>query len=255
MMILAATLRTAFSEVFAKRAALATHMIVMIVNDIVWVIFWVLFFDRVGTIRNWNGDRILMLLAVLTTAGGICLGVFANVRHLASLIVNGELDAILTLPVRPLAYLLVRRVEPSNLGDLAFGVVLYAVAGHPTPARTALFVAAVIVSTILILGFLVLIGSTAFFSGRNEGPELGFQAIVLLGSYPVDVFAGVAKVALYTVIPAAFVASIPARLVDSFDPALALAFVAVAFAFAVAGIATFNFGLRRYSSGSVWTRN
>jgi ABC-2 type transport system permease protein len=161
---------------------------------------------------------------------------------------------VLSLPVPPLGYLLLRRIEPVNLGDLAFGLTLFAVAGSPTLARTVVFVCVVAAATMLMTGFLILTGSLAFFVGRSEGGELGFHTILLLGSYPVDVFAGVAKVVLFTVVPAAFVSSVPARLIDSFDGTQAAWLAVVAFVFAFAGWATFTLGLRRYTSGSVWTR-
>lgn len=82
-----------------------------------------------GTVHGWDGHRILLLLAVLTTAGGVTLGLFANARRIGTMAVEGELDAVLSLPVPPLAYVLLRRVEPTNLGDLVFGVTLFAVAG------------------------------------------------------------------------------------------------------------------------------
>ena len=47
---LRATARNALAEVAAKPRALAAQMAVMGVNDLVWVVFWVLFFDRVGTL-------------------------------------------------------------------------------------------------------------------------------------------------------------------------------------------------------------
>ena len=168
--------------------------------------------------------------------------------------VGGEFDAVLTLPVHPLPFVLLRRIEPVNVGDLAFGLVLFALAGSPTPSRIAVFVGVVLAAATLMTGFLVLTGSLAFFLGRSEGGELGFHAILLLGSYPVDVFAGAAKVLLYTVVPAAFVSSVPARLVDDPDLGLAAWLAAMAGGFAVAGWATFTVGLRRYTSGSVWTR-
>jgi ABC-2 type transport system permease protein len=251
---LLATLRAAFTEAASNRVSLGSQMAVMAVNDIVWVIFWVLFFRRVGRIGNWDGERILLLLAVLTTAGGITLGVFANARRVGTMAVDGALDAVLSLPVPPLAHLLVRRLEPVNLGDIAFGLTLFAVAGEPTVERTVVFAGVVVAAVCLMTGFLVLTGSLAFFIGRSEAGEMGFHAILLLGSYPVDVFAGAAKVVLYSIVPAAFVSSVPARLIDSFDAGRAAWLVAIAAAFAVAGWATFTVGLRRYTSGSVWTR-
>ncbi len=251
---LLATMGNAFAEARANRAALGSQMAVMVLNDVVWVVFWVLFFRRVGSVGGWDARRILLLLAVLTTAGGITLGLLANARRIGTMAVEGELDAVLTLPVAPLPYLLLRRVEPTNLGDLLFGVCLFVLSGRPTLGRTAVFVGVVLASATLITGFLVLTGSLAFFLGRSEGGDLGFHAIVLLGSYPVDVFAGVAKVLLYSVVPAAFVSTVPATLIDSFDAGRAAALAAVAGAFGLAGWATFTAGLRRYTSGSLWTR-
>lgn len=254
MRALLATARGALAEAAAKPVALATSMAVMAFNDVVWVAFWWLFFRRVGELRGWDADGVLLLLAVLTSAAGITLGVLANARRVGTMAADGELDAVLALPVPPLAYLLLRRVEPVNIGDLAFGLVLFAAVGNPTPARTVVFAFAVAASATLMTGFLVLTGSLSFFVGRSEGGELGFHAIVLLGSYPVDVFGGVAKIVLYTVLPAVFVSAFPARLVQSFDLGNALLLGGVAGAFGLAGWAAFTLGLRRYTSGAVWTR-
>ncbi len=106
----------------------------MAINDFVWVIFWVLFFDRVGTLGGWDRDSIILLQAVLTTAGGLSLGLFANARSIGTMAVGGDLDAVLALPVSPLRFVLLRRINPVNLGDLAFGIGLFFVACDPTPA-------------------------------------------------------------------------------------------------------------------------
>src|SRR3954447_23937458 len=254
MRALQATARNALTEAAANRAALGSSMAVMIVNDIVWVAFWYLFFHGVGEIHGWDSHRVLLLLSVITTAAGLSLGVLANARRIGTMAVEGELDAVLTLPIAPLAYVLLRRVEPINVGDFVFGLVLFGVAGEPTPARVAVFAFVVLLSATLLTSFLVLTGSFPFLVRRGEGGEPGSQAIVLLGSYPVGVFDGFAKVVLYSVVPAAFVSSVPAELVDSFDVAAAARLAAVAGLFAVAAWATFTVGLRRYTSGSVWTR-
>ena len=106
----------------------------------------------------------------------------------------------------------------------------------------------------LLVGFLVLAGSSAFFLGRVEGGDLGFHGILMTAAYPVDAFAGVAKALLYSVVPAAFVASVPARLVADPDAGVFAAFVGVTALFCFLAWAAFHAGLRRYTSGSVWTR-
>jgi ABC-2 type transport system permease protein len=249
-----ATSRNAFAEVGAKPGALAVQMLIMAINDFVWVIFWVLFFDRVGTLGGWDRDSILLLQAVLTTAGGLSLGLLANARRIGTMAVGGDLDSVLALPVSPLRFVLLRRIEPVNLGDLAFGLGLFFIACDPTPQRTLVFLLVCLASATLLTGFLVLTGALAFFIGRSESGELGFHGMLLLGAYPVDVFAGAIRIFLFTIIPAAFVSAVPATLVDDFDVGRALALGLTATVFAMVAGAVFTAGLRRYTSGSIWTR-
>lgn len=254
MRALLATFRSAVAEAGANRTALLSQMAVMALNDLVWVLFWVLFFDRVGEVRGWETDTILLLQAVLTTGGGIALGVLGNARHIGSLAITGGFDAVLTLPVPPLAHVLARKVVPVNLGDTAFGVVLFLVACDPTPARALVFLLTSLVAGALLVSFLVLAGSSAFWMGRSEGGDMGFHSMLMTAAYPVDAFAGLAKGVLYTIVPAAFVASVPAKLVTDLDPRLGVTMLVVTAVFAVLAWAAFRAGLRRYTSGSVWTR-
>lgn len=251
---LLATSRAAFQDAIANRGALVSQMTAMIVNDAVWIVFWALFLDRTGDLGGWDLRGIMMLQAVLTTAGGIALGVTANARHLGAIATQGGLDSVLTLPTGTLGHVLLRRVEPVNLGDMVFGVSLFALFGNPTPGRVALFLLAVAASATILTSFLVLTGSLAFFAGRSETGELGFHSMVMLGSYPVDIFAGVAKVFLHAVIPAAFVSSVPARVVLDFDLGQALTLLGVAAVMAGLAVTVFRSGLRRYTSGALWTR-
>lgn len=249
-----ATGRAAFLAAAANRGALASQMAAMMVNDGVWIVFWALFFRRVGDLGGWDLDGIILLQSVLTAAGGITLGLLANARRIGVIATEGGLDPVLTLPTGTLGHVLVRRVDATNLGDLAFGVGLFSLAGHPTPVRTATFVVVVLASATLMTSFLVLTGSLAFFAGRSEAGELGFHAMVLTGAYPVDIFAGTAKLVLYTVLPAAFVSTVPARLIRDFDGGQAIALLAISSGVAVAAALVFRTGLRRYTSGAVWTR-
>lgn len=249
-----ATLRAAVAEARSNRSAFWTQLAAMVINDVVWILFWVIFFGRVGSLRGWHRSDVLLLLAVLTTGAGFVLGVLSNARRIGQLISDGGIDAALALPVRPLAYLLVRRVDAVNFGDFFFGLVLFLVACSPTPGRAAAYVFGSVAAAVVLASFLVLIGSLAFFTRRSEAGDLGFQAIILLASYPVDMFSGVTKVLLYTAIPAAFVSAVPARLVEHFDPWNAAGLMGVAAVLAVSAGGAFGLGLRRYTSSSLWTR-
>ena len=254
MKVILATMRGALAEALANRTAFWAQFSGMIANDIVWVIFWVLFFRRVDSVRGWDSSRVMLLLAVLTTCAGLVLGVLANVRKVGRMAAAGELDAVLALPVSPLAHLLVKRIEVMNLGDVAFGLVLFSVAGAPSFQRTLVYVVGVLAGAVLLTGFIVGTGSLAFFARSGEAGEFSVEATLLLAAYPVDIFTGATKALLYTAVPAAFVAAVPAGLIDSFDVGRALMLLGAAAAFGFGGWLMFTLGLKRYSSGSVWTR-
>lgn len=253
MNALARTWIGAWREAWANRRGFWTQASIMIVNNLVWVLFWVFFFRRVGEVRGWKVEQVLLLLSILTTSSGIVLGLLANTRQLGPMVADGRLDAALALPVSPLSFLILRRIETINIGDLIFGLALFVAIGDPTPARVAIFVFGVACSTTILTGFLVLAGSLSFFIGRSEVGELSFQSVILFSLYPIDIFGPTIRFVLYAVIPAGFMGSAPARLVDDFDLRWALGIMAAALAFASAGRLAFALGLRRYTSGAVWT--
>jgi ABC-2 type transport system permease protein len=227
----------------------------MIVNDFAFVAFWFLFFHRVGSIRGWDAHRVMVLFAILATVTGTALGLLSNARRIGEIVGDGRLDAVLALPVDPLAYLLVRTVDTALLGDLAFGPLLFLLFGRPTVERGAIFLLASACGVVVFVAFMIIVGSLTFFAGgRGEQAELGFQAILILASYPIDIFGGATKLLLFTAIPAAFVSGLPASLVDSFSWVTAGSLVLVAVLFAGLARMTFVAGLRRYRSGALWTR-
>ncbi len=243
----------AWQEAWANRRGFWTQASVMIVNNVIWVLFWVFFFRRVGEVRGWQVEQVLLLLSILTASAGIVLGLLANTRQLGPMVADGRLDAALALPVSPLSYLIVRRIETINVGDLIFGLGLFVAIGNPTPTRVAIFAFGVGCSTTILVGFLVVTGSLSFFIGRSEVGELSFQSVILFALYPIDIFGPTIRFVLYAVVPAGFMGSAPARLVNDFDLRWALGLLAAAVAFATAGRVVFAIGLRRYTSGAVWT--
>lgn len=247
--------RLAVADATANRRSFYVQVGVMAVNDLTWVVFWALFFRAVGSVRGWETNDVLLLFSILLASAGISLGLLANARNLGQLVADGEIDAALALPLDPLAYLLVRRVDTALLGDLLMGPVLFAWAGDHSLTGVAIFIGGVLCGSIVMVGFLVSVSSlTLFIGGRGQQADLGFQAMLIMASYPLDIFGGQVKLLLFTLVPAAFVTGLPTSLLRDFDWPTALALLAAAMAFAALGAGLFKLGLRRYASGAVWTR-
>jgi ABC-2 type transport system permease protein len=107
----------------------------------------------------------------------------------------------------------------------------------------------------VFVSFVVALGSlTLVLGGRGEQADLGFQALLILASYPLDVFGGVTKLVMFTVVPAAFITGVPVHLIDGFSWGTLVALIGAALGSAAIAWTSFRAGLRRYRSGSLWTR-
>ncbi|MEZ5343690.1 MAG: ABC-2 family transporter protein [Acidimicrobiales bacterium] len=247
------TLNLAWREAWAKRTNFWWSIAIMVINDLVWVLFWVIVMRRAGDIRGWSTQRVLLLQAILTTSSGVALGVLGSSRRIVELVSTGTLDSILSLPTPTLPQVLVRRIEPVHLGDTIFGVGLFIALGGLTLTRGGLFVLTTLCATVVLTSFLVMLGSITFFSERSEISESGFHALLLFSAYPIDIFSGVLKVSLHLIVPAAFVTGLPVEIVSEFSWTTLASLVGFTFAIAVAATAVFAAGLRRYTSGAGWT--
>jgi ABC-2 type transport system permease protein len=248
-------MKTALLEAWTNRRSFWLQVSFMLANDAALIVFWMLFFRKVGTVRGWDFHHLLLLFGVLATITGLAMGVLGNARRIGQIVAEGEIDAALSLPVDPLAYLLVRRVDTALLGDLAFGPAMFVLSGSVTLERIGVYLLATICGTVVLVSFLVMLGAaTLFFGGRGEQADLGFHAVLMFASYPLDLFGGAIKLILFTLIPAAFVTGVPTELVSDFDIARAGVLIAEALGSALLARATFRFGLVRYRSGALWTR-
>jgi ABC-2 type transport system permease protein len=188
---IARVLRTAFSDALANRRSFWVQVLVMAVNDVTWIIFWALFFNAVGNVRGWNRGDVLMLFAILLTASGVALGLIGNARKLGQMAADGEIDAALALPLDPLSYLLARHVDTVLLGDLLMGPLLLVYASDRSVESLAVYIGGALCASVVLVGFLVAVSSlTLFVGGRGEQADLGFQAILIMASYPLDIFGG-----------------------------------------------------------------
>ena len=105
------------------RVSFLSQIVGMMINNGIYFVFWLLFFDRFEEIRGYQIDEIYMLFAVITLAFGLAYTFAGNARQIPELIATGRLDYYLALPRPVLPHLLFSRMGQSTIGDLFFGVV------------------------------------------------------------------------------------------------------------------------------------
>jgi len=233
------------------RAGFVAQAAGMVLNNILYFAFWILYFNRFHQVRGWRLGDVFLVYGVVATAFGLSVYLMGNVLRLSTLISEGGLDYYLSMPRPVLLHALASRSVASGAGDVTFGLLTYlvwsgfGVAGMPVLLLAGFLGAVVLVST------LTWFQSLAFWIGDSS--RLSSQmlnAMVTFSVYPITIFDGPARFLLYTLLPAAFVGAVPAQLVHRLTVASVAQLAIAAAVSAAVATATFQRGLRRYQSGS-----
>ncbi len=245
-------LRHNLMAVMAYRSAFILQTLGMLLNDLMLMVFWTLLFQRFPMLNGWDLTGVVTIYAVTAAGFGLTVVVWGNVTRVAQIIASGDLDYYLALPADPLLHLLAARMDLPGWGDILFGMVLYGVVVPGGWLTFPLFVLLTMLIAVIFCGVGVLAGSLAFWLGQAQDLALQwFHSTLSFSLYPVDFFPGLVRIFLYTLLPAAFVGSVPARLLLDFHwQQLALL---TAFAAGLTLLARWVFyrGLRRYESGNL----
>jgi ABC-2 type transport system permease protein len=166
-------------------------------------------------------------------------------------VVSGDLDYYLALPADPLLHLLVSRTQISSWGDIISGFGIFLVLVPGSPSKLPLFVCYSLICMLIFIGFSVIVGSLVFFLDQSQD-MIGYlyNALITFSLYPIDIFPRVVRLLLYTVVPAAVIGPLPARLLFEFRWDLLGAMVGFAIGILFLARVLFNAGLRRYESGN-----
>ncbi len=234
------------------RGAFIARMFGMIVNDAMWLTFWILYFTRFPVVQGWGKNDIITLWGICALGYGLGHGVFGNALNLATTIQSGNLDFYLVYPKNVLLHAICSRINSTAMGDVVFGPLVYVILVGPSLASTGVFLISGVLVAMIFVGFSVLAGSLAFFIGNSEGIAGQMaNSLIHFSTYPSAIFHGGIKVVLFTVVPAGFINSIPVKVIRDFDPPFFAALIVAAFGFVWAGNRLFKAGLKRYESGNL----
>ncbi len=236
---------------FADKANFALQVGGMIVNDVVFLALWALFFAGFRSVGGWGMADVALLLGLTMCIVGLAGALAGGYRDMAATIVRGELDGLLTQPTGLIARLLARESIATAWGDLVCGVVVLAMFADVTLADLPLVVLAIAAGASVYVSAAISFASLAFWAAgaRSFARDLT-DFTLLFSSYPGSIHQGVVKIAAYTVLPAAFVVLAPVRMLR--EPSLGTVAVVVAAGLGYAAVAAglFHLGLARYRRGA-----
>ena len=243
--------KTNLSSAMEYRANFISQVVGMIINDGIYFVFWLLFFDRFKVVRGWGMSDMVLLFAIITTGYGLAFVGFGNAMNLAELIAQGRLDYYLALPRDVLLHALASRSILSAWGDLTFGLLAFLFTGRFTLPEIALWLLASVCSGAVLVSSFAIFGCLSFWLGNASVLAVQAQnAILTLALYPRDIFEGMVRFIMLTILPAAFVGAIPLDVVRRLDWTALLGLMAFAIGITLLMRLVFYTGLRRYESGS-----
>ncbi len=238
-------------SVMEYRAAFIMQVVGMILNDYMYFVIWIIFFDRFKDVRGWGIGDMYVTYGILASSFGLMSLLFGNALYLSDIINKGRLDYYLSLPRPVLLHAVSSRMVASGMGDFTYGFLSYAISGTFTWDGLLRFILAMLLATIVFVSFFILIQSLAFWFGTMSNfTSLIVNAMLTFGIYPITIFDTYAKLILFTIIPAALVGAVPAEFITEFTWQSLAKLLVGATVFLFLSTTLFNIGLKRYESGS-----
>jgi ABC-2 type transport system permease protein len=242
---------TNLNAALALRGAFVLQAVFMILNNVVFFVFWWVLLRRVPHLRGWQLSDVEVLFGITAASFGLVVAVTGGVRQLGQFIDEGELDTLLTQPKPTLLYALGIRSRASGFGDLLSGIGFLAISGHVTLATVPLVALLIVAGSTTILACGIVFFSLPFWIGRAETVSRQlWELLITFSLYPEPLFGGALRLMLFTVLPAAFVSYLPVQIVRQPSVAILTMLLAGSAAYLALAVWVFGRGLRRYASGS-----
>ena len=207
------------------RASFVTQIVFMFINNGIYFIFWLIFFNQFGAVRGYDISDIYLLFAIVAFSFGIGAMFAGNTgANLAYLIAQGRLDYYLVLPRNLLIHIIFSRMQVSAIGDISFGILAFFFAARLQLLDWVFFLAVSIPAAFIFVGFATIAGSLAFYMGNAQyASQQMTNAIITFALYPNTLFGGFSRFMLYTIIPAFFIGAMPVEIVKGREVNMLLA--------------------------------
>lgn len=224
----------------------------MILNNASFIFFWWILFENVESIGGYGFREVMMLWAISSTSFGLTFVLFGNIRRISEMIFNGEIDPYLLQPKDALVNIISSNTVISAWGDVFYGIILFIGVYGFDLKSFLLFIFFNITATLIFSSILIFVNSLTFYMGNSQGVAgLVFEFMITFSIYPEGIYKGVAKLVIYTIIPAAFVSLIPVSLIISFSWKWFFILIGVVIFWVSFSYWFFYKGLKKYESGNL----
>ena len=249
--------QTSFMSEIEYRA----NMVIKILVDIIWyaaqfAVFEVLY-QHTDAIGGWTQDQTRVFLGALFLIDAIYMVLFhENLDHLSWMVKRGELDLLLTKPISAQFMVSCKKVNVTYIGNVVLTSIflLWAVNQLKTPVgieQILFFLISIIFSLAVTYAFRLCFAVLALIFQNAEYITFIWYQLYRFGTRPDAMYPTMLRYALLTIIPVAFIVSVPARfIVEGIQWDLFAGGIVITVLLLYLTSRFWNFALKKYSSAS-----
>ncbi len=187
--------------------------------DAIWyavnLAFFAVLYRHTALLGGWNFDQVLVFAASVFLMDAIYMTVFSNnLWWLPTFVNRGDLDYYLVRPVSTLFFLSVRDFAANSFVNLlmAVAILAWALASYPGPlgaASLALYLGMLAAGAFLHYVLAILFIIPVFWMHSGGGVREIYWSLSALGMRPHRIYTGWMRRALMSILPLAFIVSVP----------------------------------------------
>lgn len=240
---------------FANKKSFFVQVIMMFINNFVWLLVWIILFNKSGD--NINGvtlNDILYLWSLPVISFGFVFFCFGGVEDLSYNIAKGNLDVYLTQPKFSLIGLLTCRCKVSAMGDILYGLVLGLFATNFNILNYIFLIILAILSSIILISIIAMFHMISFWAGNiSRFANIYTNSVLItLTIYPEKMYNSFTRVLIYTIAPVFYCTFLPISICTSFSIIKLLVFLSLCIVFLLLTSIVYQKGLQKYESGNTF---
>lgn len=179
----------------------------------IWIIL-----DKFQTINGWNYYEVMLLYNFNLVTYGLASFLFYNpMRSLDNIVKSGDFDSMLTKPINPFLYTLLKQSYLGFLGHIFLGITVFMICFDKLDINWS--IDKFILFLIMLVGGTLIQASIMIFSGALSLKFLQATAVMdtLIYSvrkfieYPIEIYDKYIQIMLVFIVPYAFVSFFPAE--------------------------------------------
>ena len=245
-------LKLNFKKEWKYKSSFFMQIFMMILNDLFFIIQWLIIFSIVDNIGGYRFNETMMLWAFAAGGFGVSRLFFAGAWNIKNIVYDGKLDVFLTQPKNILINVCCSSTEISALGDIIYSFVVLFIINAPW-YWFLLLIPGIICSGIIYTSVYVVYSSLCFYIKGGDFIAHSVESTInKVGNYPPAIFSAGIKLLFISIIPAFFFSFIPAQYL-LITPNIWWILIMFATTALWSSLAFFSFktGLKKYNSGNL----